>query len=121
MSPTPRTLWVFRATVAIGLVASVYFARAGQRHFLWATLGAQLLAIFALQAFGQVALRDAGSTQPDHLSRAMEGPRGIWVRAGLVLLVVLLVLLGAGALEPSVLADGFLSLANMVFQETRPK
>lgn len=79
---------------------------------MWATLGSMLLAIYAVQAFGQVILRDASTAQPDQLFQAMNGPRGLWVRAGVLLLIVLLILLGLGAFEPSTLADRLLRLMN---------
>ena len=112
MGPTPRTLWTFRATVAGSLVALVYFSRAGERYFMWATLGLLILAILSLQALGKVCLRDSTDEEPDRLIQAVNGPRGGLVRAGLLLLVVLFVLLGVGALEPSTLVDRLLGLTN---------
>jgi hypothetical protein len=111
MGPTPPTLWVFRITVAAGLLAVLYFTHASERYFMWAAICALLFAVFALQAFGQVLLRNAGSEKPDYLSRAMNGSHGLWVRAGVLLLFVLLVLLGIGALEPAALVDKLLGFA----------
>ena len=109
MSPTAPSLWAFRATVLIGLAPTIYFARAGERYLMWATLTFLILAIFALQSFGQVILKTGKDAPPDHLTKAMNGPKGIWIRAGLLLLAVLLVLLGVGVLEPAYLVEWLLA------------
>jgi len=76
---------------------------------MWATLTFLVLAIFALQSFGQVILKPGKDAPPDHLTKAMNGPKGFWVRVGLLLLAVLLVLLGVGALEPASLVEWLLA------------
>jgi hypothetical protein len=96
----------------MGLVGVIYFSRAGERYFMWATIGGLILTIFALQAFGQVILRDGSNAAPDRMSQAMNGPRGLWVRGGLLPLVLLLILLGVGALELSTLVTWLRKLAN---------
>ena len=87
--------------VLLGLVAILYFSRTGARYQLWASLVALLLGISALQSSGQVVLFKKACTRSDPLSRALNGPSGLRVRIGLFILLVLLMLLALGLLDPT--------------------
>lgn len=108
MSPTPRSLWAFRSTVALGLAAVAYSSHIGARYLLWLSLVAMLLCIVVLQGFGQVSRREGAAAAHDPISEAMNGPNGLRVRIGLVLLAALLGLLAFGVLEPSNIAEWFI-------------
>jgi NADH:ubiquinone oxidoreductase subunit 6 (subunit J) len=110
MGPTRPTLWAFRISVSVGLIAILFASRAGNRYLLWGSLATLLLAIFVLQAFGQVIL--GGDRPEDRLTKEMNGPRGIWIRLGLLILAILLLLLGLGALEPSTLSEWLFASKN---------
>jgi len=105
MSRTRSTIFMFRFIVLVALVAMIYFSRTHQRYLFWASIVALLLAICAVPSQGEVIRREPTGTDTDALLRAMNGPHGLRVRLGLVILFILLVLLGSGVLEPGRLAQ----------------
>lgn len=89
----------------LGVAVMIYLSRTHQRLLLWASLVALMLGIFGLQSMGAVVLRGSQNTSTDALSKVMNGPRGSRIRIGLAILFVLLLLLGAGLLEPGRLGE----------------
>jgi hypothetical protein len=112
MSPTSPSLLAFRIIVVLGVVATFFSLRSGARYFFVANLIAWLLAIFAVQSFGQVIRKEGLTETPDRLTQAMNGPNGLRVRAGLFILVILFVLMGLGVIEPTNLIEWLLRSVN---------
>lgn len=99
MSPTPAALWAFRLVVVAGVVAIVAFARSGQRPFMLAAISGLFLAIYMVQAFGEVAVREAKPPALDRVSNAMNGPHGLKLRVAIFVCTLLLVAYGMSASE----------------------
>ena len=110
MSPTPITLKLFWSIVFIGTAAVIYFSRTGPRYLLWASAVALLLGISAVRSSGEVVFRKESPAEQDSLVRALDGPHGLRIRIGLVILLALLVLLGFGVLEPGTLSKVLLQV-----------
>ena len=64
-----------------------------------AAMSGLFLAVYLVQAFGEVAVREAKSPALDRVSNAMNGPHGLKLRAAILICTLLLVAYGMSASE----------------------
>ena len=113
MSPTPTALWTFRVIVLTGVVAIIALARSEQRPYMLATMSGLFLAIYFVQAFGEVVIRSPEQPPLDRVSSAMNGPHGLKLRLALLVCTMLFVLYGMVANAHKVAAHHTVTAANV--------